>query len=341
MQFPLQAFITASAENPWTYLVFGLIGFAFGFTLEMSGFGDSRKLAAQFYFTELTVLKVMFTAIVTAMVLLFGSVSLGLLDFNLVWVNETYLASGILGGLIMGVGFILGGFCPGTSLVAFATAKIDGIFFVLGALVGVFAFAETEQKITYFFNGSYFGRLTLMDVFNASTGVIVVGVTLMAIFMLWGGEQLEKSIGGKAPDSEPKGRYYGAAAAVVFAATIALAGQPTAEDRWNMIASERQPELDARKYQIHPAELLHNFHEHKLNLIVLDVRNESDFNLVHILDIFGEDITAYIRQIAVMRDKFHNTVYGIIIIAHPVQDAACRRSALARMCPITRIAALS
>ncbi|HNB42010.1 MAG TPA: hypothetical protein PLG52_10955, partial [Anaerolineales bacterium] len=79
MNFPLSVLIVPSAEHPWTYLVFLVIGIAFGYTLEMSGFGDSRKLAAQFYFTELTVLKVMFTAIVTAMVLLFGAVGLGFL----------------------------------------------------------------------------------------------------------------------------------------------------------------------------------------------------------------------------------------------------------------------
>ncbi len=87
MNFPLPEFIAVSAANPWTYVLFAAIGFAFGYTLEMSGFGDSRKLAAQFYFTELTVLKVMFTAIAVAMVLLFGSVSLGILDFSQVWVN--------------------------------------------------------------------------------------------------------------------------------------------------------------------------------------------------------------------------------------------------------------
>ena len=78
MNFPLPSFIAVSASNPWTYVVFGLIGFAFGFTLEMSGFGNSQKLAAQFYFTELTVLKVMFTAIVVAMVLTFGASALGI-----------------------------------------------------------------------------------------------------------------------------------------------------------------------------------------------------------------------------------------------------------------------
>jgi len=51
MNFPISTLTAVSAANPWTHLVFGLVGFAFGFTLEMSGFGDSRKLAAQFYFT--------------------------------------------------------------------------------------------------------------------------------------------------------------------------------------------------------------------------------------------------------------------------------------------------
>ncbi|MFN2159105.1 MAG: YeeE/YedE thiosulfate transporter family protein [Anaerolineales bacterium] len=92
------------------YLVYLLIGFAFGNVLEMAGFGNSRKLAAQFYFRDMTVLKVMFGAIITAMVLIFSATALGLLDYNLIWVNPTYLWPGIVGGLIMGVGFIIGGF---------------------------------------------------------------------------------------------------------------------------------------------------------------------------------------------------------------------------------------
>lgn len=264
------------------YLIFLAIGFLFGFVLESSGFNHSPTLAAQFYFKDMRVFKVFFTAIVVAMLLIFGASAIGLLDYNLIWVNPTYLWSGIVGGLIMGVGFILGGFCPGTSLVALATLKIDGIFFVLGGLFGVFAFSEVVDKITYFYNGSYYGRLTLMDLFNLPTGVIVILVVLMAIFMLWGGEKLEQKYGNKAP--EPKVRYIGAGALVAFAVAIAVIGQPTTNDRWDMVEAEKQPLLDQRLYQISPPELLHTMHEHKLNLVMVDVREEADYNIFHLLD---------------------------------------------------------
>ena len=118
-----------------SYIVYAIIGFAFGYVLELSGFGNSKKLAAQFYFKDMTVLKVMFGAIIVAMLLVFGATAVGLLDYNLIWVNPTYLWSGIVGGLIMGFGFIIGGFCPGTSLVSMATGKIDGIFFIVAPYI--------------------------------------------------------------------------------------------------------------------------------------------------------------------------------------------------------------
>jgi hypothetical protein len=195
MTFPLPLEILVG--KPVMYLIFAVIGFGFGYILEISGFGDSTKLAAQFYFKDLTVLKVMFTAIVVAMVLIFAAVGLGLLDYNQVWVNPTYLWSGIIGGLIMGVGFIVGGFCPGTSLVSMATFKIDGLFFVLGGLTGIFLFGETVGLYEDWWNGSYFGRLTVMDWLDLPAGVVVVAVVLMALFMFWGGEQLEKIFGGR------------------------------------------------------------------------------------------------------------------------------------------------
>ena len=266
------------------YVVFLLIGFGFGFVLESSGFGNSKKLAAQFYFRDLTVLKVMFGAIITAMVGIFLASALGLLDYNLLWVNPTYLWPGIIGGLIMGIGFIVGGFCPGTSLVAAATWKVDGIFFALGVLFGIFIFGETVDVIDIFWNSSYMGRFTLMDLFKIPTGYIVLGIVLMALFMFWGAEKLEKYFGGMEPNKAPKFRYLGAAALVSAALLLIPLGQPTNADRWSKISDEKQTKLDNREVQITPAELLNTLHDHQLNTVMIDVRDEANYNIFHLAD---------------------------------------------------------
>jgi rhodanese-related sulfurtransferase len=263
-------------------LLFGVIGFFFGFILEISGFGNSKKLAAQFYFQEMTVLKVMFTAIVVAMVLLFTMVGLGILDFNMVWVNPTYLWPGIVGGLIMGVGFILGGFCPGTSLVAAATLKVDGIFFVLGGLVGIFLFGETERFFDQWWNSSYLGRLTIPDWLGLPTGVVVVGVVIMALFMFWGSEQLEKRVGGRNLALEPRLRYAGAASLLAVAVAVLLIGDPTPEEKWTRVAPDKEPALEQRQVQIHPGELLTMMADNQLRVVVADVRPEAEYNLFNI-----------------------------------------------------------
>ena len=305
---PLQALLGKAGM----YAVFLVIGFGFGYALEISGFNDSPRLAAQFYFKDLRVLKVMFTAIVVAMVSIFAASSIGLLDYNLIWVNPTYLWPGILGGLIMGFGFIIGGFCPGTSLVAAATLKIDGLIFVLGGLVGVTLFGETEKLFDLFYNGSYYGRVTLMDFLGLPTGVVVLLITLMALFMFWCGEQLEKIFGGRDPKKAPRVRYLGAGALVLASIALIFASQPTTADRWARLEATKGQELAARQYHIHPGELLETMLDHQINLIMLDVRSEADYNIFHILDsqhVLPEEISDRI-------DEFHaepaNTVFVTI-----------------------------
>lgn len=266
------------------YTIYLFIGIGFGAVLEMAGFANSPKLAAQFYFKDMTVLKVMFTGIITAMVLIFLASGLGLLDYDAIWVNPTYLWPGIVGGLIMGVGFIIGGFCPGTSIVALAVLKIDGLFFALGAMFGIFLFGETVDSFAGFWNSSFYGRLTIQDWLGIPAGYVVVGVVLMALFMFWGGEQLEHIFGKRDLAKDPKGRYIGALVFVAVAVVIFFIGQPTIEDKWNRIAEKNQPRLDNREVQIHPGELLKLIHDDTNNLVMIDVRNEADYNLFHIQD---------------------------------------------------------
>ncbi len=168
------------------------LGVGFGFVLERAGFGNAKKLASQFYFDDQSVLKVMFTAIVVAMVLIYTTTGLGLLDFERVWVNPTYLWPGIIGGLFLGVGFIIGGYCPGTSLVAAATLKLDGLVFFLGCLLGIFAFGLTVPWFwTFWETSGFLGRFTIPEWLGLSYGVVVLLVVLMALGMFAGAEWLE------------------------------------------------------------------------------------------------------------------------------------------------------
>lgn len=305
MNFPLEAFTAVSAANPWSYLLFGGIGFAFGYTLESAGFGDSTKLAGQFYFRELTVLKVMFTAIAVAMVLTFGAVGLGVLDFGQVWVNPTYLGSGVVGGLIMGVGFIIGGFCPTTSLASASTGKIDGMFFMLGGFVGAFLFGETQIHYDdWYTHAGYYGRLTLDQVFGLPVGVIVLGVVCMALFMFWGAEQLERHIGRKDFSREPGLRKVGAMVLLAGAVAVLAIGSPSLEERYQKLAFKRSETiaqgdaapltvthtysadqmLEKRLAFVTPAEAFKARYNQAMNPVYLDVRKESDYNLYHLAD---------------------------------------------------------
>ncbi len=267
--------------KPGTYLVFLLIGFGFGYALEMSGFNKSTILAGQFYFRDSRVVKVFFTAIVVAMGLLFLSVHLGLLDYNSIWVPPTYLWPGIVGGLIMGVGFILGGFCPGTSIVAASTLKIDGIVFVLGGLLGSWIFSESERFFSNFYFDSYYGRVTLMDVFHISTGAAMLLIALLAVVFFTVMERLEAYVTHK---ETPKGRFRQIAwfAPLVLSLVVLVMGDPTPEQRWQAIAPEKELLLESRAVQIHPGELLNFLADDTLPVIMLDVRPETDYNLFHI-----------------------------------------------------------
>jgi hypothetical protein len=168
------------------------IGIGFGFFLERAGFGSARKLTAQFYFTDLAVFRVMFTAIVTAMLGLFYLGWAGWVDASLVYVSPTWLWPQIVGGLLLGVGFIVGGYCPGTSLVALATGKLDAIAFVAGVFAGVLAIGEAWPRVAAFAESSNLGRLTLPEVFGLPSGAVVLLVVVMAIGGFWGGAALER-----------------------------------------------------------------------------------------------------------------------------------------------------
>jgi hypothetical protein len=168
-----------------------LIGVGFGWFLERGGLGNARKLAGQFYLTDLTVLKVMFSAIITAMLGLFWLSKLGYVDLTLIYLPPTFLAPQLVGGLVFGFGFVMGGLCPGTSCVAAASGRIDGMMLLVGMLFGVFIFNEIYPLFTEFYASTPLGQVTLAEQFDLSHGLLVFAIVAMGLGAFVMAEYLE------------------------------------------------------------------------------------------------------------------------------------------------------
>jgi hypothetical protein len=177
----------------WLDLLAGfIIGIGFGFALEQAGFSSSRKLAGMFYGYDTTVLKVFFTAAIVALV---GSQFLsffGLLDLSLVFVNPYYIGASLIGGVIMGAGFIMGGFCPGTGISALSIGKIDAFVFLFGGLSGAFLFAETWPLVEPLAMGGYKGPMKVDEWLGVSPGVFTFILIVAAVILFWIADLAEK-----------------------------------------------------------------------------------------------------------------------------------------------------
>ena len=174
-----------------SYALAVLSGFAFGFVLERAGFGDARRLAAQFYLTDMRVLKVMFGAVITGAVGLSLLQTLGVMDWDAVFVNPTYLGAQAVGGVIFGVGFVVGGHCPGTAVVSCMTGRINGMVFLFGVMLGALGFAAAYPGLEQFANAGG-ERVTLDQWLGLSFQTTTLLVVAMALAMFVGAEYLER-----------------------------------------------------------------------------------------------------------------------------------------------------
>ena len=173
-------FALDSLDTPTALLVATLVGIAFGFWLERAGFGSSRRLAAIFYFRDFAVLKVMFTAIVTALVGLQVLAAAGLVEVGALYRMGTFVWPQVVGGLLFGAGFVMGGWCPGTALVGLAAGRLDALVFLAGGMAGSLLFAQAFPALRGFVASGACGVVTLPESFGLSPAVVVGLVLAMA-----------------------------------------------------------------------------------------------------------------------------------------------------------------
>jgi len=170
--------VITAATNLWLAIP---IGFIFGYALFHAGFTDARRIAWAFYFKDVGVPVVMFSAIVTGMVSLWGLSLLGLIDISLVYMLPTYLVPMAVGGILFGVGMVIGGYCPGTAIAAVATGKIDGMVFIGGFLIGSLVFGDFFPVWGDFYNSNYLGAFRLDQLMGIGLGPMVLIMVVIAV----------------------------------------------------------------------------------------------------------------------------------------------------------------
>jgi uncharacterized membrane protein YedE/YeeE len=170
------------------------LGAGFGFALERAGLGSARKLIGQFYGRDLAVMKVMFSALIVAMLGVFWLSRFGLLDLRAVYVPLTYLWPQLFGGLLFGAGLVVAGLCPGTACVAAATGRIDGVFVVLGFLAGMVGTGLLLGRFAAFYESGAHGAWTLPELTGLPYGAVVAAVVVLALAVFAGAEWIERRV---------------------------------------------------------------------------------------------------------------------------------------------------
>lgn len=180
---PLTYFDIISTE--WNYVIAIFIGMAFGYIMEASGFSSSRKLIGVFYGYDFAVIRVFITATLVAIIGLLYMGYFEWIDYSVLFVHPTFIFSASIGGIIMGFGFIVGGFCPGTSLCALAIGKLDGWVFTIALFIGIFVYSQVYPLIEPYYNMGDMGHITITEYLNISTGWFVFWFAVIAVAVFY------------------------------------------------------------------------------------------------------------------------------------------------------------
>lgn len=168
-----------------------VIGAGFGAVLDRVGASNPTYIGKMLNLTNLNLAKSIMLAIGTGSVLMFGGQMLGLVDVGHMSVKTAYFGV-FLGGGMLGAGWALAGYCPGTGVVAAASGRKDALFFIAGGLFGAAAYMLTypSWKASGFLDAVAGGKVTLGTVPGAKYDGLttlpgdLVGLLLGAVFIV-------------------------------------------------------------------------------------------------------------------------------------------------------------
>lgn len=312
--------------TPQAFLLALVIGIGFGFALDRAGFSSSRRLAGVFYLTDMAVVKVMFTALITALLGLSLLAGLGWLSFERVFLMPTIYGAQIVGGLLFGVGFVMGGWCPGTAASGAASGKIDAVVFLLGAVGGSILFNELFSVIKPLYTAGDRGVQTIYENLGVPRSWFVFLFTLMAVAVFWLCEWIEKKRHVPSP-------YWGSPflkafslALVVIAGSLFLLGPSTSSEAAPAFEDNLMASVDLAEDHMEPEELADRLLAGDADLVVVDVRSAAEFEAFHIKGAINIPLTRLAEELAPYKDKGTIVLYSNGM-THPAQarDSLQRR----------------
>lgn len=266
-------------SNEFSFVIAFLVGIGFGFALEQAGFSSSRKLVGLFYGYDFTVLKVFFTAGVTALVGVILLSHMGLLDLGRVYVNPMFLHSALIGGAIMGVGFILGGFCPGTSICSAAVGRLDAMTFIIGGAIGIFIFMEGYPLFDGIYRAGAMGVLRVDQALGLSPEVFAILLAAVAITAFFFTSKLEDKISGREVilTDETKKKYR-MLAITPLALLLLITFTPDADERLQNRVEARMSNADYVSIEsMQVDELTFELVNHAQKYHIIDVRDTARY----------------------------------------------------------------
>jgi thiosulfate/3-mercaptopyruvate sulfurtransferase len=317
---------------PGAFLAALFIGAFFGLALEQAGFGSSRKLAGIFYFRDMTVLKVMFTGLIVAMLGLAYATGLGWIRADQLFFLPSIYGAQIAGGLIFGVGFVLGGWCPGTAAVGLASGKLDALIFLGGAVGGSILFNEIFDIVKPLYVLGDRGVQLAWENLGVSQGAFALAFTLVAVGCFWGAEFIErKRTGGGKYLNTPFLKAFSLALIFLAVGLFALSGAGAPAGPGGPAAlpgteGEILAQVESAEDHLEPKDLADRLLEGGADLLVVDVRSVEEYEAFHIRGAIRASLPDLPAQL-----EPHKNRGTILLYSNGMTHPAQARDALARL----------